>query len=162
MSTLSPGEFVPATKRKVTISAALFDGGQASAHAIIHYARARGSEIVYHPPVTHRVDGSNEIVVDVPAHLEVVTKEGRMVADAGAFVLEGVDSEFYPCDPSIFGKTYTGGPLDPEGDDEDLADPERPVHVNVHQAADNWPMWLNLGLTVVVVVGVLVTLAKLA
>ena len=38
--------------------------------------------------------------------LVVVTLEGEMTADAGDWIIKGVDGEFYPCKPSVFESTY--------------------------------------------------------
>lgn len=34
------------------------------------------------------------------------TMEGDMRADAGDWIIKGVNGEFYPCKPDIFDKTY--------------------------------------------------------
>ena len=36
----------------------------------------------------------------------ISTLEGLMLADAGDYVIKGVQSEFYPCKPEIFAETY--------------------------------------------------------
>jgi hypothetical protein len=36
----------------------------------------------------------------------IPTLEGEMRADAGDFIIKGVNGEFYPCKPDIFHKTY--------------------------------------------------------
>lgn len=38
--------------------------------------------------------------------LIVMTLEGEMVAAPGWWIIKGVQGEFYPCDPTIFSKTY--------------------------------------------------------
>lgn len=38
--------------------------------------------------------------------LFIYTREGRMKAPVGYKIMEGVEGEFYPCDPGIFEKTY--------------------------------------------------------
>ncbi len=38
--------------------------------------------------------------------LEIRTLEGVMKADAGDFIICGVQGEFYPCKPDIFAATY--------------------------------------------------------
>ena len=39
-------------------------------------------------------------------YIEIDTLEGRMRADLGDFIIQGVNGEFYPCKPDIFKKTY--------------------------------------------------------
>ncbi|WP_312693509.1 hypothetical protein [Caproiciproducens sp.] len=39
-------------------------------------------------------------------YAEIDTLEGTMVANAGDFIIRGVNGEFYPCKPDIFEKTY--------------------------------------------------------
>jgi len=34
------------------------------------------------------------------------TLEGVMIANIGDYIIKGVNSEFYPCKPDIFAKTY--------------------------------------------------------
>ena len=38
--------------------------------------------------------------------LVIPTLEGRMIADAGDWIIKGVKGEFYPCKPDIFEATY--------------------------------------------------------
>lgn len=38
--------------------------------------------------------------------LSIETPEGDMVANAGDYIIKGVNGEFYPCKPDIFEKTY--------------------------------------------------------
>jgi hypothetical protein len=47
-------------------------------------------------------------------YLEIETLEGVMRANAGDFIIRGVNGEFYPCKPDIFAKTYeeVSGALD--------------------------------------------------
>lgn len=52
-------------------------------------------------------DRSNgHILDDAPPFLVIKTLEGSMRADVGDFVIRGVQGEFYPCKPDIFGATY--------------------------------------------------------
>lgn len=39
-------------------------------------------------------------------HAYINTLEGRMYADAGDYIIKGVQGEFYPCKPDIFEQTY--------------------------------------------------------
>jgi hypothetical protein len=38
--------------------------------------------------------------------LQVETTEGNMIADAGDWIIKGVEDELYPCKPSVFEATY--------------------------------------------------------
>lgn len=38
--------------------------------------------------------------------LVIETLEGDMKASIGYYIIKGVEGEFYPCEPSIFKKTY--------------------------------------------------------
>jgi hypothetical protein len=38
--------------------------------------------------------------------LLIPTLEGEMTANAGDWIIKGVQGEFYPCKPDIFEKTY--------------------------------------------------------
>lgn len=39
-------------------------------------------------------------------YIEIDTLEGKMRADLGDFIIQGVNGELYPCKPDIFHKTY--------------------------------------------------------
>jgi hypothetical protein len=39
--------------------------------------------------------------------LKIFTPEGTMMANIGDYIIKGVNSEFYPCKPDIFEKTYS-------------------------------------------------------
>jgi hypothetical protein len=46
---------------------------------------------------------------DCSQHLieyDIPTREGRMTAEDGDWIIKGVEGEFYPCKPSIFEATY--------------------------------------------------------
>ena len=42
-----------------------------------------------------------------PAWCEIKTLEGTMIANAGDYIIQGVNGEIYPCKADIFQKTYT-------------------------------------------------------
>jgi len=50
--------------------------------------------------------GRKILFFDKPNTLTVKTLEGNMNVSIGDFIIKGVNSEFYPCKPDIFGKTY--------------------------------------------------------
>lgn len=58
------------------------------------------------PEATEWMDGNHVLFID--------TLEGRMFADPGDYVIQGVKGEFYPCKPDIFEATYE--PLDFDGE----------------------------------------------
>lgn len=39
-------------------------------------------------------------------YAEIKTLEGTMIANAGDYIIRGVNGELYPCKPDIFEKTY--------------------------------------------------------
>ena len=39
-------------------------------------------------------------------HLTISTLEGDMRAEAGDWIIKGIQGEFYPCKPDIFEETY--------------------------------------------------------
>jgi hypothetical protein len=43
---------------------------------------------------------------DVAIFLDIPTLEGTMTANAGDWIIRGVQGEFYPCKPDIFVATY--------------------------------------------------------
>ncbi len=43
-----------------------------------------------------------------PGRIHIQTKEGLMWADVGAWVIKGVQGEFYACKEDIFAATYEG------------------------------------------------------
>ena len=42
-----------------------------------------------------------------PAWCKIKTLEGTMIANAGDYIIQGVNGEIYPCKADIFQKTYT-------------------------------------------------------
>ena len=63
-----------------------------------------------------------------PAWCEIKTLEGTMIANAGDYIIQGVNGEIYPCKADIFQKTYTEDNTKTNADriramsDEELAD----------------------------------------
>ena len=43
---------------------------------------------------------------DVRYSISIPTLEGVMTASEGDWIIRGVNGEYYPCKPGIFGKTY--------------------------------------------------------
>ena len=62
-----------------------------------------------------------------PAWCEIKTLEGTMIANAGDYIIQGVNGEIYPCKADIFQKTYTEDNINTNADhiramsDEELA-----------------------------------------
>ena len=48
------------------------------------------------------------VISAYPTDEEVIiaTREGKMKANIGDYIIRGVDGEIYPCKPDIFHKTY--------------------------------------------------------
>lgn len=44
--------------------------------------------------------------INKDGYIFIRTLEGSMEVSVGDFVIKGVNGEFYPCKPDIFGKTY--------------------------------------------------------
>jgi len=38
--------------------------------------------------------------------IAIVTREGQVFADAGDYIIQGIQGELYPCKPDIFAATY--------------------------------------------------------
>lgn len=52
-------------------------------------------------------DAAWEVGKGAPAvHIEIKTLEGTMIAQAGDYIVQGVNGEIYPCKADIFEKTY--------------------------------------------------------
>lgn len=86
-------------KKPVEIEARLYDGSPESATDIIDWALTADQTITY-----HCADG--EECRSTRHKLRIPTLEGTMFADAGDWMIQGVQGEFYPCKPDIFEATY--------------------------------------------------------
>ena len=89
-------------KRPAIIETMRYDGTPASATPIINWIIANGGTARY---VEAQPD-SGPCKPAMPHHIAIDTLEGTMRADAGDFVIRGVQGEFYPCKPDIFEATY--------------------------------------------------------
>ena len=75
-----------------------------------------------------------------PAWCEIKTLEGTMIANAGDYIIQGVNGEIYPCKADIFQKTYTEDNTKTNADriramsDEELA--EFLTHINQTNCQD--------------------------
>jgi hypothetical protein len=83
-------------KRPVVILAAQWDGSAAGAGPIINWILQGGSTARY--TCDEYCTGTHYIAIE--------TLEGRMMAGAGDWIIQGVAGEFYPCKPDIFAATY--------------------------------------------------------
>lgn len=81
-------------KRPVVIEAIQWDGTIETATKILAWVEAHGGTGQYHG----EAHGTPHIAID--------TLEGSMAATKGWWVIRGVESEFYPCKPSVFDSTY--------------------------------------------------------
>ena len=83
-------------KLPVVIEAIEFTGERENGEAIIKWLA---------------VNGTPDADFWVPVHpdepfLVIPTLEGRMRADVGDFIIQGVKGEYYPCKSDIFAATY--------------------------------------------------------
>lgn len=105
-------------KKPVVVEAKQWVGGPESATPIINWILENGDRSARYnenqvygtidedtgkPEVD---DEGNFVLTMEPEHLQIDTLEGVMRADAGDFIIQGVNGEFYPCKPEIFAKTY--------------------------------------------------------
>lgn len=89
-------------KKPVEVEARQWTGGDADLAAKLHlWMLDNGTESEYHSRLW---DG--DIIVDPNPYMIIVTREGRMIASPGDWIIKGVKGEFYPCKPDIFEKTY--------------------------------------------------------
>ncbi|MCF8610024.1 hypothetical protein L5G28_07595 [Gordonia sp. HY285] len=87
-------------KKPVTVHAMQWDGTNPGAGPIIDWAHARGVTVNYWAPGEWDADAPDA------AYLTVDTLEGRMLANPGDWIIQGVAGEFYPCRADIFAETY--------------------------------------------------------
>lgn len=48
----------------------------------------------------------NDVIMRYGDKVIIKTLEGNMIANAGDYIIKGVNGELYPCKPDIFQKTY--------------------------------------------------------
>lgn len=91
-------------KKPVVIEAMEWTGY--NGHELIAWVKASAPEL--NQPIFHFI--RRNIEEEPNGHdlyeLRIMTLEGEMVASVGDFIICGVNSEFYPCKPDIFVKTY--------------------------------------------------------
>ena len=75
-------------KKPVVITAVLWDGKNET-------LEERNSEF-----------GLDPVCCTPNDEIKIETLEGTMLANIGDYIIKGVNGEFYPCKPDIFGKTY--------------------------------------------------------
>jgi hypothetical protein len=88
-------------KKPVVIEARQFDGTTRTGTPIIGWIIDNGGTARWTCNTVgdcERADGGHFVGID--------TLEGTMRADAGDFIIKGVQGEFYPCKPDIFEATY--------------------------------------------------------
>lgn len=120
---------VPATptryrKKPVSIEAMRFAGPSSQAHALTCWMEEHGypglvGDALDPPSLRYR--GEDDIWPDTgwwidpgTGELMIRTLEGDMRVSLGDWVIRGVQGEFYPCKPDIFGATYD--PVDSDAD----------------------------------------------
>lgn len=95
-------------KKPVVIEAMQWDGTAENATQTINWILGYNAVARYigngedHP--MRYEDENNK--TGMPPFLVITTLEGNHRADAGDYIIRGVEDEFYPCKPQIFVKTY--------------------------------------------------------
>jgi hypothetical protein len=97
MSTLRPKQY---RKKPVVIEAMEWDGSAEGATPIINWV------LTSDETATYWCDENGCDGTDGTHYIAVQTLEGRMLTNAGDYIIKGVNGEFYPCKPDIFAKTY--------------------------------------------------------
>ena len=97
-------------KKPVEIEARQWDGTPQGATPIIDWMGDHGQTATWdepHDEIRHELpDGTVQGCPASPGGLFIRTLEGTMRADAGDWIIRGVQGEFYPCKPDIFEATY--------------------------------------------------------
>lgn len=88
-------------KLPVVIEAMRWNGTPEGATPIINWVLARDGTARYHED---RPGDTNVLIR--PEHIAVDTLEGTMRANAGDWVIRGVQGEFYPCRDDVFRQSY--------------------------------------------------------
>ncbi len=70
------------------------------------WINANGGQAVFSPKLNPKSDVEDTLII--------TTLEGDMEATAGAFIIQGVQGEFYPCKGDIFRETYDLVGTEPE------------------------------------------------
>ena len=87
-------------KKPVVIEAVQWDGTSGGANTVIDWISGNEGCARYRcaPGGCTGTEEGHRVAIE--------TLEGTMSADAGDFIIRGVQGEFYPCKPEIFEKTY--------------------------------------------------------
>ena len=87
-------------KKPVVIEAVQWDGTSGGANTVIDWINGNEGCARYRcaPGGCTGTEEGHRVAIE--------TLEGTMSADAGDFIIRGVQGEFYPCKPEIFEKTY--------------------------------------------------------
>ena len=103
-------------KKPVMIEAMKWDGTAEGAGSIINWVLSLGEHSArfinegYWHPLRRRdeltLSGRATLDGQSPSFIKIETLEGDHRADAGDFIIKGVQGEFYPCKPDIFAATY--------------------------------------------------------
>ena len=103
-------------KKPVVIEAVQWDGTSGGANTVIDWIEGNEGCARY------RCAPDGCTGTEKGHYVAIETLEGTMSADAGDFIIRGVQGEFYPCKPDIFEKTYESAGGKPEGYPTELAD----------------------------------------
>ena len=87
-------------KKPVVIEAVQWDGTSGGANTVIDWIEGNEGCARY------RCAPDGCTGTEEGHYVAIETLEGTMSADAGDFIIRGVQGEFYPCKPEIFEKTY--------------------------------------------------------
>jgi hypothetical protein len=87
-------------KKPVEIEAMQWDGTRVSIDAICDWVNG-GDDNYDDPTITYCYSG-----VDDVNDVRIWTLEGDLNVSPNDYVIRGVQGEFYPCKPDIFGQTY--------------------------------------------------------
>ena len=95
--TMKPKRYM---KKPVVIEAVQWDGTSGGADTVIDWISGNEGCARYYcaPGECTGTEEGHRVAIE--------TLEGTMYADAGDFIIRGVQGEFYPCKPEIFEKTY--------------------------------------------------------
>lgn len=86
-------------KKPVEVHAELFDGSMDRAMTLARVVKGQAGLYAGQQEQPDRAE--RELW-----YIEIPTLEGTMRADAGDWIIKGVQGEFYPCKPAVFHRTY--------------------------------------------------------
>lgn len=93
-----------ARKKRVEIKFMVWPGGAAAATPVIDWVLSNGGTATWSEAFI--ADEGYNTEHPIPERLSIRTLEGYVNASPGDVIIQGVEGEFYPCKPGIFGATY--------------------------------------------------------